>query len=348
MGTDGGAPSRGDEQQATALEHLARRLRELRDHVPLSLRDLQRQTHVSDSSLSRYLAGQALPPWKTVEVLSRLGGGNTAELRGLWEQARVERRRARSAAPAAPPAPAARSQPPPPSPEQLAAWAAQPPPTQPPPTQPPPTPVPTLPPQLPHSRRQWWTAVLAAVATAATLVAVFLATRPPPAAAPDGDGTSIPRGLSGDVRATITNNGPRGFAPDNRSLTVADQAVSDGARVHLWRWDPDGASLAQIWVAEEHIVGDENDQRRWRFWNINSERCLDRGGTGAGAEVFQWSCNDSASQLWYFDDHGMLRNELDQRCVAVKDGEWRDGAALEMADCQRGWTQRWYLSFQTT
>ncbi|MEU4703718.1 helix-turn-helix domain-containing protein [Nonomuraea dietziae] len=43
-------------------EDLARRLRQIRETGGRSLRDLERSLHVSSSSLSRYLTGQAVPP----------------------------------------------------------------------------------------------------------------------------------------------------------------------------------------------------------------------------------------------------------------------------------------------
>src|SRR5881398_1831943 len=79
-----------------AGNQLARHLRDLRESTPLSLRDLERQTHVSDSSLSQYLTGRSLPPWPVVETIGRLGGGDATELRALWEKARIEQRRSRS------------------------------------------------------------------------------------------------------------------------------------------------------------------------------------------------------------------------------------------------------------
>ncbi|MFL6118013.1 helix-turn-helix domain-containing protein [Actinophytocola sp.] len=71
----------------TARARLAQRLRELRRASGLSLRDLERKVHASDSSLSRYLAGRALPPWQVVVVLCELTGADPDELRDLWERA---------------------------------------------------------------------------------------------------------------------------------------------------------------------------------------------------------------------------------------------------------------------
>jgi len=74
---------------------LAAELRELRRRTGKSLRELERPTLSSDSSLSRYLAGRSLPPWQVVEVLSEQGGGDSAHLHVLWSRARQAKAEAR-------------------------------------------------------------------------------------------------------------------------------------------------------------------------------------------------------------------------------------------------------------
>ncbi|MFL6072581.1 MAG: helix-turn-helix domain-containing protein [Mycobacteriales bacterium] len=67
-------------------------LRRLRELSGLSLRSLERKVHVSDSSLSRYLAGQSVPPWSVVVALCQLAGRDPEPLRDLWERARLHRK----------------------------------------------------------------------------------------------------------------------------------------------------------------------------------------------------------------------------------------------------------------
>ncbi|GAA5001440.1 tetratricopeptide repeat protein [Actinopolymorpha pittospori] len=69
-------------------EELAWRLRQLRDLTGRSLRELARDVHGSSSSLSRYFAGQAVPPWPTVVALCRTAGRDPRPLREVWEQAK--------------------------------------------------------------------------------------------------------------------------------------------------------------------------------------------------------------------------------------------------------------------
>ena len=69
-------------------DELARQLRRVRDGSGRSLRELERQVHVSSSSLSRYFAGQAVPPWPVVVALCRVAGADPRPLRPIWEDVR--------------------------------------------------------------------------------------------------------------------------------------------------------------------------------------------------------------------------------------------------------------------
>jgi len=82
---------RSHDAQRLVVEFAAE-LRTLRERSGKSLRELQQSTFASDSSLSRYLSGQTLPPWQVVEALCRLGGRDPDELRSAWENVRGARR----------------------------------------------------------------------------------------------------------------------------------------------------------------------------------------------------------------------------------------------------------------
>ncbi|MFC4907034.1 helix-turn-helix domain-containing protein [Actinomadura gamaensis] len=76
-----------------ARTRLAKRLRRLREVSGRSLKDLEAETHASDSSLSRYLSGKTVPPWQVVEALCRAADEDPDGLRPLWEAARRARQR---------------------------------------------------------------------------------------------------------------------------------------------------------------------------------------------------------------------------------------------------------------
>jgi hypothetical protein len=82
---NGGAP------RADAKQELAEELQRLRVRSGQSLRELAVCTHSSDSSLSRYLTGQVVPPWRTVETLCGAAGEDPATVKALWNQARSVR-----------------------------------------------------------------------------------------------------------------------------------------------------------------------------------------------------------------------------------------------------------------
>lgn len=69
-----------------AHRRLAEELQALRRKSGKSLRELELEVHVSDSSLSRYLSGRVVPPWQVVESLCRVAKHPVAELRFLWEE----------------------------------------------------------------------------------------------------------------------------------------------------------------------------------------------------------------------------------------------------------------------
>jgi len=66
---------------------LAGRLQAIQELSGRSLRELERATGISSSSLSRYFAGRSLPPWSSVVALCRLVQRDPRPLRELWEQA---------------------------------------------------------------------------------------------------------------------------------------------------------------------------------------------------------------------------------------------------------------------
>lgn len=84
-------------------QRLGGALKDLQQRSGRTLRSLESEVMISDSSLSRYLRGSTVPPWNTVRDLCRALGADPSEYRALWEAAD----RSQPAAPApAPPPPA--------------------------------------------------------------------------------------------------------------------------------------------------------------------------------------------------------------------------------------------------
>ncbi|MEV5551681.1 peptidoglycan-binding protein [Streptomyces sp. NPDC052309] len=69
------------------VRQLVVRLRRLKDHSGLSLRQLAAKTGYSAKSWERYLGGRSLPPGEAVEAMARIGGDDPARLLALHEVA---------------------------------------------------------------------------------------------------------------------------------------------------------------------------------------------------------------------------------------------------------------------
>ncbi|WP_031478145.1 peptidoglycan-binding protein [Streptomyces bicolor] len=69
------------------VRQLVVRLRRLKDHSGLSLRQLAARTGYSPKSWERYLGGRSLPPREAVEALARIGGEDPTRLLALHEVA---------------------------------------------------------------------------------------------------------------------------------------------------------------------------------------------------------------------------------------------------------------------
>ncbi|MFF5158418.1 helix-turn-helix domain-containing protein [Streptomyces sp. NPDC000348] len=70
-----------------AARKLGGALRSLQQRSGLTLRSLEAQVRISDSSLSRYFRGETVPAWPVVRDLCRALGADPAEYRALWEAA---------------------------------------------------------------------------------------------------------------------------------------------------------------------------------------------------------------------------------------------------------------------
>lgn len=362
-----------------ALRELADLLCALRADADLTLRELARRLHVSDSSLSRYFTAQALPPWEVVAALAELAGGDENELRAAWDTAAQTRRRSRW--PQAPHVPAEPGKSAPAT--APAVWE------------------PEWPAQAPiaafatHHRA----AIAASVALLmATTAAVTYAVSParyqtapwtahkqptdslahqsaPASAAPKPAPTADPSPPAHPADAAQRAGAPtadRAPSPSRRSsaspstsassvksgstvalanddpsddtvpyvIDVANWSMDDGAPVHLWTWRTDADYRNQLWAAE--LISNQT----WRFVNEYSGKCLDRG-PGDGP-LTQTNCNGGPEQTWQLGADGSLRSSADQRCMEIGGRQRLLDAPSIVADCDGGWYQSWLLSVRTS
>ncbi|MCH0540189.1 helix-turn-helix domain-containing protein [Streptomyces sp. MUM 203J] len=73
--------------QRAAARRLGEALRSLQQRSGRTLRSLEAQVRISDSSLSRYFRGETVPTWPVVRDLCRAMQADPAEYRALWEAA---------------------------------------------------------------------------------------------------------------------------------------------------------------------------------------------------------------------------------------------------------------------
>jgi transcriptional regulator with XRE-family HTH domain len=350
------------------LGQLADRLRALRGNTGLTLRELSREVHASDSSLSRYFAGQALPPWEVVEALANLAGADPVELRQCWESVAQARKRARwpehsDLAGERQPVPLWEPEPGREAPPAAtgtgrrvgllvavavltaaaaaSGWAmrgedhiA----VSVPPTPPGPgagnLPTPTAPSTSPSVSTP--TDRPAALPPTTTPTGTVSPTSPAPAAsrptkpAPSSASPTSPTVLrSGMVVALTSTDSGTDSVP--YVIDVANWSMDDGAPVHLWYRRTDGDYRNQLWTAEQV------NSKHWRLVNVNSGKCLYRG---AGGTVFQTACTaGDTTQEWIFGRDGTLHSALDGACMEIKGHQRLTDAGLQTATCDGGWYQ---------
>lgn len=317
------------------LAALAEYLRELRDAAGMTQRELSQRSHVSDSSLSRYFAGQSLPPWEVVATLCDLGGGDLVRCRELWDAEVKARQKSRwmrdSSVPTqrvSPAGPVIHVSPAASSPS-----------------------APTMIGLVDEAPRRKGFVPLRGFAAAA--VAVPLMVGLGMVLYPDR-GPTGPREPSrpGDAGPSPAADKPAGLPMPNSVVALVNDEPDDdllpyvvdvenwgtaaGSRVHLWTWRDDWDYRNQLWVAEQP------QPDRWRFRNALSGLCLDRG-PGNESALFQNPCDDQPDQQWIMAAGRQLRNAADQRCLDLHSRERREGADLRMADCRGGWYQQWSL-----
>jgi transcriptional regulator with XRE-family HTH domain len=90
----GGMKQHGQPAGNLARQALGQELRAMHQRSGRTLRALERDVSISDSTLSRYFRGRAVPTWQSLEKICAALGEDSAPLRTMWEAAIAERSRA--------------------------------------------------------------------------------------------------------------------------------------------------------------------------------------------------------------------------------------------------------------
>ncbi|GHC77670.1 helix-turn-helix domain-containing protein [Streptomyces flavofungini] len=279
----------GGRDHPAAARRLGAALRALQQRSGRTLRSLEEQVRISDSSLSRYFRGDTVPPWPVVRDVCRALGGEPAEFRVLWEAADRSR------------------------PEPLPEPSPAPPPG--------PAPAPAAPGLIARVRARltgrWAYATVGALAGlfVGVVVAVLTLQSAPsgPAAGPAASAGSAEQApvAEGSVRADEASaDAPK--PPEATRIFVSratgnclDDSLDKGLRVFACNGMP-----YQWWTVNRSADG----ARQLR--NHATGKCLADGGKGLRTVP----CGAALSQRWLFvagDDEAVgLRNAATSRCLA--------------------------------
>ncbi|WJV50888.1 helix-turn-helix domain-containing protein [Streptomyces flavofungini] len=279
-------PAHGEREHPAPARRLGAALRALQQRSGRTLRSLEEQLRISDSSLSRYFRGDTVPPWPVVRDVCRALGGDPTEFRVLWEAAersRPEPPPAPEPEPADPPAPAA---------GRIAAARA-----------------------LLTSRWAFATAGAVAGLLAGVVVAVLTLQSAPPRPAAGAGASTAPSGQApvaeGSVRADEASaDAPK--PPEATRILVSratgnclDDSLDKGLRSYACNGMP-----YQWWTVNRSADGGR------QLRNHATGKCLDDGAK----RLRTVPCGAAASQRWLFvagpDEAVGVRNTVTGRCLA--------------------------------
>ncbi|MER6388187.1 RICIN domain-containing protein [Streptomyces sp. NPDC001523] len=312
---DDGRPGAGPAQR------LGDALRALQQRSGRTLRSLETEVSISDSSLSRYFRGSTVPPWTTVRDLCVVLKADPTEYRLLWEEAE-------------------RAQPRPPVPTEAAPVTGDPPDEN--------GASAEGAPASPRTRRAAWTRAVrtrmgsrrvcaTTGALAGALVGALLAVLVLRTVVDTGHTSGDPRAAAapngGPIGAGSTSKGP-GSGPgtaENARIFVnrnTGDCLDDSLEKGLRSFDCNGMSY-QRWTVESAPDG----TRQLR--NHATGACLDAGGTGLRTS----GCAAAASQKWVLTAWGDASVEVRSKATGacLDDGP----AGLRDLDCDRTNHQRW-------
>lgn len=299
-------------------------LRALQQRSGRTLRALEEQVRISDSSLSRYFRGDTVPPWPVVRDLCRALGADPFAYRTLWEAA--ER------GPDGPPPPAD-AQVPPPSPSPAPLPAPLPPPAE----EPPPTEelAPGAAPGAAPAGRRPRTLLTGRATAAATgalggLTAGFLLALLVLPTAPTGSpghGTAA-EGDAPTTRATSAGAPERSGAV-RTFVSRSTGYCLDSSLDHGLRSYPCNGMSYQRWGVLSGADGTH------RLRNHATGLCLEDSGTAVRARP----CDGSTAQTWTLtereDEAVRLQNASTGHCLD------ESSAGLRALTCADGRRQEW-------
>ncbi|MFG3496756.1 helix-turn-helix domain-containing protein [Streptomyces sp. NPDC047886] len=314
----------GEGAREGPAQRLGSALRALQQRSGRTLRSLETEVMISDSSLSRYFRGSTVPPWATVRDLCRALKADPAEYRALWEAAdRAQPRPPVDTGPTTgPPGPGTR-------PHSATEPHASRPHSA---TEPHPAAEPETGP------RPWRRALRArpagrwACAVAGALTGALLGALLALVAASATGGTATRSGAQGDSPVsggTVPRKGPE--QPEGVRIFVSratGRCLDDSLDYGLRSLACNGMSY-QRWSVSA-FTGSER-----RLRNHATGACLDHGAAGLRAV----DCGSSRSQLWsvttWSDESVELRNKATGRCL--HDG----GTGLDILPCDLSKHQKW-------
>lgn len=279
-------PAPTGREHPAAARRLGGALRALQQRSGRTLRSLEEQVRISDSSLSRYFRGDTVPPWPVVRDVCRALGGDPTEFRALWEAADRSR-------PEPPPAPSPEADAPSaPAPGRIAAVRAR-------------------------LTGRWAFATAGAVAGLLTGVVVAVLTLQSTPSGPAA-GTGASTGSSGQAPAaegSVRAEEASADAPKPVEATrilvsratgnCLDDSLDKGLRSYACNGMP-----YQWWTVNRSTDGGR------QLRNHATGKCLDDGGKGLRTVP----CGAAPSQRWLFvagaDEAVGVRNTVTGRCLA--------------------------------
>lgn len=296
-------------RQGTPAQRLGGALRALQQRSGRTLRSLEREVLISDSSLSRYFRGSTVPPWSTVRDLCRALGADPAEYRALWEEADRGQTRPEGTAGTVPGTPATAV---PPGAGPVAGpgggtrrW------------------LPAARVRLPHGWVRAAAGAVLGVVLGALLMYLVAPHAPAPAAgspaaeAAGGDGGNTPGATAARVRRVFVSR---------QTGRCLDDSLDERLRTHKCN----GMSY-QWWTA--HPLADGSH----RLSNHATGRCLE--DTAAGLRAARCGPDGARAQAWALTVWGDESVEVRSRTT----GECLDdsGAGLRTLRCDRTDRQKW-------